>query len=73
MEPTVVFEATGHYHRGLAAFLKRSGWTYLIVNPLQAKRAKGTQLLEQVFPGFVGLFHKPVCDNILKSLATMFK
>ncbi|MEK3785742.1 IS110 family transposase [Paenibacillus sp. FSL K6-1230] len=42
--PVVILEATGHYHRGLVAYLKRSGWTYFIVNPLQAKRAKGTRL-----------------------------
>lgn len=42
--PVVVLEATGHYHRGLVGYLERSGWTYFIVNPLQAKRAKGTQL-----------------------------
>lgn len=42
--PVVILEATGHYHRGLATYLERNGWTYFIVNPLQAKRAKGTQL-----------------------------
>ncbi|WP_379136703.1 transposase [Paenibacillus sp. sgz500958] len=42
--PIVILEATGHYHRGLVGYLERSGWTYFIVNPLQAKRAKGTQL-----------------------------
>lgn len=36
--------ATGHYHRGLVAYLERSGWTHFIVNRLKAKRAKGTQL-----------------------------
>jgi transposase len=25
VEPVVVFEATGNYHRGLAGYLKRSG------------------------------------------------
>ncbi|GAB6926490.1 IS110 family transposase [Paenibacillus sp. JCM 10914] len=44
LEPVVVLEATGHYHRGLAAYLERSEWIYYIVNPLQSKRAKGTQL-----------------------------
>ncbi|GGH48487.1 IS110 family transposase [Paenibacillus silvae] len=44
VEPVVVFEATGHYHRGLAGYLKRSGWIHYIINPLQAKRSKGTQL-----------------------------
>lgn len=44
LSPVVVLEATGHYHRGLVAYLERGGWTYFIVNPLQAKRAKGTQL-----------------------------
>ncbi|AWP28477.1 IS110 family transposase [Paenibacillus sp. Cedars] len=43
-EPVVVLEATGHYHRSLVGYLKRCGWTYCIVNPLQAKRSKGTQL-----------------------------
>jgi len=40
----VILEATGHYHRALVAYLERSGWTHFIVNPLQSKRAKGTQL-----------------------------
>lgn len=44
MEPVVVLEATGHYHRSLVGYLKRSGWIHYIVNPLQAKRSKGTQL-----------------------------
>lgn len=44
VNPVVVLEATGHYHRGLVAYLERSGWAHFIVNPLQAKRAKGTQL-----------------------------
>lgn len=44
LAPVVILEATGHYHRGLVAYLERSGWAYFIVNPLQAKRAKGTQL-----------------------------
>ncbi|MBW7477865.1 IS110 family transposase [Paenibacillus oenotherae] len=44
VEPIVVLEATGHYHRSLVGYLKRGGWIYYIVNPLQAKRAKGTQL-----------------------------
>ncbi|WP_231503648.1 IS110 family transposase [Paenibacillus sp. 1-18] len=42
--PVVVLEATGHYHRNLVGYLKRSGWIHYIVNPLQAKRSKGTQL-----------------------------
>ncbi|WP_268624384.1 IS110 family transposase [Paenibacillus alvei] len=44
VEPVVVLEATGHYHRSLTGYLKRSGWTHYIVNPLQAKRSKSTQL-----------------------------
>lgn len=42
--PVVVLEATGHYHRSLVAYVERSGWKHYIVNPLQSKRAKGTQL-----------------------------
>ena len=38
--PVVILEATGHYHRGLATYLERNGWTYFIVNPLQAKQAE---------------------------------
>ncbi len=43
LAPVVVLEATGHYHRALVSYLDRSGYTYYIVNPLQSKRAKGTQ------------------------------
>ncbi|WP_260985415.1 IS110 family transposase [Paenibacillus xylanexedens] len=44
LAPVIVLEATGHYHRALVSYLERSGYTYYIVNPLQSKRAKGTQL-----------------------------
>lgn len=44
MAPVVVLEATGYYHRALVSYLDRSGYTYYMVNPLQSKRAKGTQL-----------------------------
>jgi transposase len=44
VEPVVVLEATGHYHRGLVAYLKRNEWKHYILNPLQAKRAKSGQL-----------------------------
>ena len=42
--PVAVFEATGHYHRALANYLARNGWTHYIINPLQSKRAKATHL-----------------------------
>ncbi len=44
LEPAVVLEATGHYHRSLVAYLEREGHRHYIVNPLQSKRAKGAQL-----------------------------
>ena len=44
LEPAVVLEATGHYHRSLVAYLEREGYRHFIVNPLQSKRAKGTRL-----------------------------
>jgi len=44
LEPAIVLEATGHYHRGLVAYLEREGYRHFIVNPLQSKRAKGTHL-----------------------------
>ncbi|WP_240419686.1 IS110 family transposase [Paenibacillus periandrae] len=43
-DPAIVLKVTGDYHRGLVAYLDRSGWKYFIINPLQSKRAKGTQL-----------------------------
>lgn len=43
-EPVVVLEATGHYHRGIVAYMERSGFCHRVINPLQSKRAKGTQL-----------------------------
>lgn len=42
--PVVILEATGHYHRALVSYLDGSGYTYYMVNPLQSKRAKGSQL-----------------------------
>ena len=42
--PIVVLEATGHDHRALVGYLKLNGWKHFIVNPLQSKRFKGTQL-----------------------------
>lgn len=44
VEPSVVLEATGHYHRSVVAFLEREGHKVIIINPLQAKRARGAQL-----------------------------
>lgn len=44
VDPVVILEATGHYHRGLVKYLSRGGWKHFIINPLQSKRAKGTQL-----------------------------
>lgn len=44
LEPAVVLEATGHYHRSLVAYLECEGYRHYIVNPLQSKRVKGTQL-----------------------------
>ncbi|WP_240422023.1 IS110 family transposase [Paenibacillus periandrae] len=43
-EPVVVLEATGHFHRGLVAYMERSGICHMVINPLQSKRAKGSQL-----------------------------
>ncbi|WP_019421508.1 IS110 family transposase [Paenibacillus sp. OSY-SE] len=43
-DPIVILEATGHYHRGLTAFLDRNEHRYIMVNPLQSKRAKNTKL-----------------------------
>ncbi|KQN97865.1 IS110 family transposase [Paenibacillus sp. Leaf72] len=42
--PVVILEATGHYHRPLVSYLVDGGWKHFVINPLQSKRAKGTQL-----------------------------
>ncbi|KQO18043.1 IS110 family transposase [Paenibacillus sp. Leaf72] len=44
MEPVIVMEATGHYHRGLVAYLVRGTYKHYVINPLQSKRARSTQL-----------------------------
>ncbi|AIW40477.1 IS110 family transposase [Paenibacillus sp. FSL M7-0802] len=43
-EPVIILEATGHYHRGLVSYLIREEYKYFIINPLQSKRARNTQL-----------------------------
>ncbi|RNB79735.1 IS110 family transposase [Brevibacillus fluminis] len=44
MEPVVILEATGHYHRGVVAYLMRGEYKHFVINPLQSKRARSTQL-----------------------------
>lgn len=44
VEPVVILEATGHYHRGMVAYLIRGEYKHFIINPLQSKRARSTQL-----------------------------
>lgn len=43
-EPVVILEATGHYHRGVVAYLTRGEYKHFVINPLQSKRARSTQL-----------------------------
>ncbi|MDY8049704.1 IS110 family transposase [Paenibacillus polymyxa] len=43
-EPVIILEATGHYHRGLVSYLIREEYKHFIINPLQSKRARNTQL-----------------------------
>jgi transposase len=43
-DPVIILEATGHYHRGLVSYLNRGEYKHFIINPLQSKRAKNTQL-----------------------------
>lgn len=44
VEPVVILESTGHYHRDLVAFFIRQEIQHFIINPLQSKRARGTRL-----------------------------
>jgi transposase len=44
VEPVIVLEATGHYHRGIVAFFILKEINHFIINPLQSKRTKGTGL-----------------------------
>jgi transposase len=43
-KPAVILEPTGHYHRLLVQFLQQSGYDVILVNPLQAQRARRTGL-----------------------------
>lgn len=42
--PSVILEPTGHYHRVLVAYLQGQGIEVILVNPLQAQRARRTGL-----------------------------
>jgi transposase len=44
MLPRVILEPTGHYHRVLVAYLQKQGIEVILVNPLQAQRARRTGL-----------------------------
>lgn len=44
--PTIVMEATGHYHKILSRFFINHGWDVSIINPIQSnsiKNAGGSQ------------------------------
>lgn len=40
MIPTIIMEATGHYHRLLFHFLKNAGYEVIVVNPIQTNSIK---------------------------------
>ncbi|MNC15342.1 Transposase [compost metagenome] len=39
-KPSIILELTGHYHRVLVQFLQQEGFQVILVNPLQAQRAR---------------------------------
>ncbi|MDQ6419102.1 IS110 family transposase [Paenibacillus sp. LHD-117] len=44
MKPVVILEPTGHYHRTLVQRIQSEGYDMILVNPLQAQRARRTSL-----------------------------
>ncbi|MNH96451.1 Transposase IS116/IS110/IS902 family protein [compost metagenome] len=44
MKPAVILEPTGHYHRVLVQRLQSEGYDPILINPLQAQRARRTSL-----------------------------
>ncbi|SEL27098.1 IS110 family transposase [Paenibacillus sp. OK003] len=40
LKPVVILEPTGHYHRVLVLYLQQAGYEVILVNPLQAQRAR---------------------------------
>jgi transposase len=43
-KPSIILEPTGHYHRVLVWYLQRERYEVILVNPLQAQRARRTGL-----------------------------
>ncbi|WP_240421952.1 IS110 family transposase [Paenibacillus periandrae] len=43
-KPVVILEPTGHYHRTLVQRIQSEGYDIILVNPLQAQRARRTSL-----------------------------
>lgn len=43
-KPQIILEPTGHYHRVLVQYLQCEGFEVILVNPLQAQRARRTGL-----------------------------
>jgi transposase len=43
-KPQIILEPTGHYHRVLVQYLQREEFQVILVNPLQAQRARRTGL-----------------------------
>lgn len=44
VKPKIILEPTGHYHRVLVQYLQREAFEVILVNPLQAQRARRTGL-----------------------------
>ncbi|MFX3634715.1 MAG: IS110 family transposase [Candidatus Pristimantibacillus sp.] len=44
IKPAVILEPTGHYHRVLVLHLQNEGYDPILINPLQAQRARRTSL-----------------------------
>lgn len=44
VKPRIILEPTGHYHRVLVQYLQREAFEVILVNPLQAQRARRTGL-----------------------------
>ena len=44
MRPSIVMEATGHYHSPVVQFLDEHQYLYIVINPLISHEAKKTNL-----------------------------
>jgi transposase len=71
VQPTVIFESTGHYHTPISHFLDEQNYVYFLINPLVAHQAKKASSLRKVKTDAIDAYR--LCELYYKEEFEPFK